>query len=64
VKNSATLIFFLILNLLLFKNKQKNIIMKEIESGNKEHTISLLSDMLNKLKGNTESRVVSFLVTR
>jgi hypothetical protein len=38
--------------------------MKEIESGNKEHTISLLSDMLNKLKGNTESHVVSFLVTR
>jgi len=29
--------------------------MKEIESGNKEH---------NKLKGNTESRVVSFLDTR
>jgi len=38
--------------------------MKEVESGNKEHTISLLSNMLNKLKGNAESHLVSFLVTR
>jgi hypothetical protein len=38
--------------------------MKEVESSNKEHTISPLSNMLNKLKGNTESHVVSFPVTR
>ena len=38
--------------------------MKEVESGNKEHTISLLSNMLNKLKGNAELQLVSFLVTR
>jgi len=38
--------------------------MKEVESGNKEHTISLLSNMLIKLKGNAESHLVSFLVTR
>jgi len=37
--------------------------MKEVESGNKEHTISLLSNMLSKLKGNAESHLVSFLVT-
>jgi len=37
--------------------------MKEVESGNKEHTISLLSNLLNKLKGNSESQLLSFLVT-